>query len=559
MSGDTDFNDLAKMRGLDVVKAQIEEAEKPGPETLPAPITAKTAITAAANSNAEDWGEPQPLVVSHDREPSPVDALSKIILEAVQEVQSFVQSPVEMVATAALGAASTAVQGLVNVERSEGLVGPPSIYTVVLAFSGERKSTLDNRFIAPIRNHEQDEAERCKPQVDAYRADVTAWEAKKRGVAARIEKAIKEGKSTSEAEEQMRDLEASQPKPPRVPSIIHQDSTQEALAHSLATVWPSACLQSSEAGSVFGGHAMSADSRMRTLSMYDTLWDAAPMRVSRRGAGGSYWIKSARLTLSLQCQPGVFEEFLATDRGLSRDIGFLARVLIAAPESMQGTRKFREAPRSWPALSRYTSRLSELLAMPVHVDDDGGLEVTTIKLSPSAKAAWIAFHDRIEGELVTGGSLVDVRDVASKSADNAVRLAAIFQVFEHGVGTIDLPAFEAGARIAEWHLHESRRVFGLLALPAENADATKLDEWLLDYAKTHHVSVVPVAAVQKSGPAKLRGKSDMEAAVAKLAELDRARLVGGQGKAKNIEINPALLAAAVIEVIAVLPQRKAVL
>ena len=68
------------------------------------------------------------------------------------------------------------------------------------------------------------------------------------------------------------------------------------------------------------------------------------------------------------------------------------------------------------------------------ITDDGALSPAPMSLAPDAKAAWIAFHDTIERELASGGELFDVRDVASKSADNAARLAALFQIFEHGLG-----------------------------------------------------------------------------------------------------------------------------
>ena len=63
------------------------------------------------------------------------------------------------------------------------------------------------------------------------------------------------------------------------------------------------------------------------------------------------------------------------------------------------------------------------------IDDDGILIPPVLPLTADAKAAWVAFNDAIEGELRTGGELYDVRDVASKCADNAVRLAALFQIF----------------------------------------------------------------------------------------------------------------------------------
>jgi putative DNA primase/helicase len=109
--------------------------------------------------------------------------------------------------------------------------------------------------------------------------------------------------------------------------------------------------------------------------------------------------------------------------------------------------------------------------------------------------------------------------------------------------------------------NEARRFFGEVAMPEENAEAAMLDRWLLEYCRKRGVSSVPVSTIQKSGPSKLRGKVALESTVAALTELGRARFVNPQGKAKVVEINPALLAAAVIAVNAVMaqPARKVVL
>lgn len=53
--------------------------------------------------------------------------------------------------------------------------------------------------------------------------------------------------------------------------------------------------------------------------------------------------------------------------------------------------------------------------------------------------------------------------------------------------------------------------------------------------------MVPVSAVQKSGPGGLRSKATMEPALRELEELDRVRVARGIGKAKVIKVNPALL------------------
>lgn len=123
-----------------------------------------------------------------------------------------------------------------------------------------------------------------------------------------------------------------------------------------------------------------------------------------------------------------------------------------------------------------------------------------LSLTAEAKASWVQYHDAIESELASGGELYDVRDVASKTADNAIRLAALFQIFEDACGAVGLDCFESGSRIAAWHLTESRRFLGELALPAELANAARLDRWLIEYCKRERTHLVPIAKLQQAGP-----------------------------------------------------------
>jgi putative DNA primase/helicase len=161
-----------------------------------------------------------------------------------------------------------------------------------------------------------------------------------------------------------------------------------------------------------------------------------------------------------------------------------------------------------------------------------------LSLAPDAKAAWVEYHDAIESELASGGELYDVRDVASKSADNAARLAALFQQFEHGMGgAIGLDSFERASRITAWHLSEARRFFGELALPAELADAARLDSWLIEHCKRERTHLVPTREAQRLGP--IRDKVKLATALRELEELDRVR-VTHEGRRKTIKVNPAL-------------------
>lgn len=504
----------------------------------------ETATTQARALGAGGWPAPLPLVAHVPPEPFPIDALPSCIQAAVREVQGFVQAPMSMVAMSALGAVSVAGQGLVDVKRAEGLQGPTGLFLMCIAPSGERKTTCDRQFTDPIHAYERIALEEKQPLVLDHKAKHSAWEAKKRGLLAKIEALSKEGRSTAAVDRALQGLSREEPIAPLLPRLLYADVTPEALAWGLAKQWPSAAVMSSEAGSIFGAHGMGKDSIMRNLALLNQLWDGAPVRFDRRTSEG-FMVRNGRLTISLQVQEETLREFLRTDDGLARGMGFLARILLAYPESTQGFRLFKDPPSSWPKLTQFKNRLAELLNEPLPIGDDGVLVPVTLTLSADARAAWVEMYNDVERELTTGGKFTDVRDVASKSADNAVRLAALLHVFQHGAtGEIGKDDLQAGARIASWHLHEARRFLGEFAMPRELADAARLDAWLVEVCNRGQTQSVPVSTIQKAGPGRLRGKAALEAAVQQLADLDRARLVR-HGRGKTVVVNPALVATAV--------------
>lgn len=446
----TDFNDLHQLAGADAVRDCIEAAALCG------------------TAGADDWPELQPLIVQIEAQEYPLDALPDAVRCAVQEVAGFVKAPIPLIATSALAALSLAIQAHTDVERAEKLSGPCGLFLLAIADSGERKSTCDGFFTTAIRDYQARKQEAAKPLIQAYKSEHDAWEAQRSGLKEKIKQLSKDGKPSAAQVQQLHDLDADEPTAPRVPRLIYGDATPEALTYALAKQWPSGGVISSEAGSVFGGHGMGSDSVMRNLAALNQLWDGATLPVERRSSE-SFTVRGARLTMALQVQEATIRAFFDSTKGLARGTGFLARFLVSWPQSTQGTRNFTEAPVNWPALATFNARLTAILNRPAPMDDDGALTPAMLTLAPDAKAAWVAFHDAIESELSTVRELYDVRDVASKTADNAARLAALFHTFTGSIGPIDLDAMESAARVTAWHLTEAKRFLGELAMPAELA------------------------------------------------------------------------------------------
>lgn len=464
----TDFNDMAALLGLEAVAKAILGA-----------------ITPDSTDN-DGWPEPLPLTAKIDPEPYPLDALPETLRTAVEEVRAFTKAPIPLVASSAL-----AVQTHADVKRAEKLQGPTGLFLLTVADSGERKSTCDGFFMQAIRDYEAEQAEAAKPLIKDHKAGMEAWEAKRGGIKEKIRQISKAGKPAREQEEALPDLEHDKPEPPRVPRLIYGDATPEALKWNLAKDWPSGGVVSSEAWLVFGAHGMGKDSVMRNLATLNQLWDGVDIATERRTTE-SFTVRGARLTIALQVQEATLRSFFDRSGGLARGMGFLARFLLAWPESTQGYRPYSDPPDTWPALARFNQRIGAILEQAVPIDEDGALSPPVLPLAADTKAAWVMFHDAIESELRSGGELHDVRDVASKTADNAAQIATLFQIFEHGSGgAVGLAAFEGASRIAAWHLHEARRFYGELALPEEQADAARLDCWLLDYCRREKTNIVP--------------------------------------------------------------------
>lgn len=521
-----DFWDVWHERGPDAVRDALQKVRD---------VATVTIVTDEGNH----WPKPQPLTAKIEPEAYPMDALPDTIRKAVEEVAAFVKAPLPLVTGSALGALSLVLQSHCDIKRAERLTGPTGLFMLSIADSGERKTTCDGFFTSAIREYEAEQAELAESLLKDYAAEMAAWNAEREGLLSAIKEAGKNGKDASIKKDDLIELERCKPEPPRIPRLILGDETPENLAYTLAKNWPSAGVVSSEAGVVFGAHGMSKDSVMRNLALLNVLWDGGALPIGRRSSE-SFTVKDVRLTVALQIQEATLRAFFDKSGALARGMGFLARFLVAWPESTQGNRPFTDPPETWPKLAQFHQRITEILNTPEQLKEQGGLDPIMLSFTPAAKAAWIAFHDAIEAELKAGGELYDVRDVASKTADNAARLAALFHGFTYEIGgAVDVDSFESASRIAAWHLSEARRFFGELALPVELANAARLEAWLIDYCKRERTHIIPRREAQRSGP--VRDKDALKNALQELDDLGRARLVM-EGRRKDILINPALLA-----------------
>lgn len=493
------------------------------------------------DSVQEPWQEPHPLAVVSAGIDYPLDSLPPLVRDAVLEVRQFIQAPTALAACCALSALSLSAQGLADVRRASGIAGPISLFMLALADSGERKSAVDAVLMQPIKEFEREQAEAAKPAMVAYRSAYDAWEAKRRGILDSIKQLAKNGDDITTAKYDLEEHDTLKPLPPLVPKLVMQDITAAALVYSLGTRWPSSGIVSPEAGAMFGGHSLSADEIMKTLSLHNSLWSGESVDVARR-ASDSFTVRGARMTIGIAIQPATLREFMHRSGSLARGTGWLARMLVAIPSSTQGQRLFKDPPADWPKVAKLNKRLLELLRMPLpFVGESCELNPPLLDFDADAKAYWVTLHDEFETALRKGGELADLRDSASKAGENVARIAALFHVLESGpVGQIGIDNVERAGALVAWHLNEAARMTSGMAITPQALAASDLDEWLIARCRLTGQGSVSTRDALQRGPSRLRSRVALDAALVELIEARRVR-VADYGARRLIHVNPELL------------------
>lgn len=436
----------------------------------------------------------------------PVDALPPMIRDAVLEVFANIQAPLPLIVSSALGAISLACQNSVNVSRPYGLVSPCSLYVITIAESGERKTTVDSMLMQAIREFERSQLREYDAALIKYQTDLLTWEVQQKEILRLIKKAAKNQQAADTIQQRLADHQSKKPQKPRKVKLIYNDATPAAIKQGMAENSTSIGLISDEAGIVLNGRAMGE------LATINQLWHGTSLQVDR--SEGSFSVDDPRLTLSLMVQPKVFQAYLEVKGEKARDIGLFARCLVAAPYSTQGTRFADNRTPSWEHLPKFQARITEILQQNIADIEQGAFTRQTLSFSWDAKDYWVRIYNDVESQIGLGGYLSDVKDYASKAAENVARVAALFHFFEGNQGDISRDSIDRACRVCDWYLREFKRLFSPpLQIPVEQVDAMLLDTWLWQNYWDRGCTWIKKNDLRQRAPNALRSKSRLDAAL----------------------------------------------
>lgn len=444
----------------------------------------------------EQWAEldrqplPTPVPLLPDTAPPtpyPLDALTYEMRGAVEAIAEHAMVPAAIAGQCVVGAVTHLAQTRVNAWHFKGKPGgaPCSLFMLSLFDSGEGKSSARDLAFKTI-----DEAEKVA------RAEHSRACAEIEAMAAGLK-----GKARDE-------FLAVNPLPPD-PKSQYSDATFEPLAGDFIRGKPAASWDTDEGGQMLGGHSLKADTVAATLGGLTTAFTSGKFERtrSRGNAEGSGVAYNRRLSIHLLAQAVAVAESLSNPLLVGQ--GFLARFLLAAPDSLAGTcfitvESLRRSAYADPRLQAYWARCNEIAASPEHIDPETG-EVAPPVLEPDAEAiqVWVDFRNEIESERGPLGKFAGLKPFAARGAEQALRLAAVLGCFE-GVEHIDADCMRRACMLARYSLAEWLRYTDTDAVDPELKRAAELMAWLRSPKRAAKWREFHANDLGKSGPAAVR-------------------------------------------------------
>ncbi|MEX0279585.1 MAG: YfjI family protein, partial [Arenibacterium sp.] len=420
---------------------------------------------------------PQPLVREIPRgEAYPVHALGPL-RDAVEAVQAATQAPAAIAAQSALSVASLVVQGHADVE---GLAGshPTSLFCLTVAQSGERKSACDKLVMQGIEDVERGQWPDYREAAASHDISLKLWASKR-------DRLVKEagGKKqdvAAAAEADLRNLGVP-PTAPISPIRKTSEPTLEGLIKLFQTGQPSLGLFSDEGGGFLGGHAMNSDNRLKTVAGLSKCWGGDPIDRVRAGDGASI-LYGRRLAMHLMVQPVAARPLLSDP--VANGQGFLARFLITEPPSAIGTRLGDTGARcGGAAIDAVSARINQILLAQLPTKDESPqeLEPRTLPLSQKARQLLFGYYQATEQAQAPGGELEQVRAFASKSPEQAARIAGVLALWSNlEAPEVTGPQMSDAIEIAQFYLGEAKRLSEAATVSAETERADALRWWILE-------------------------------------------------------------------------------
>jgi len=412
--------------------------------------------------------------------------------EVTQSTQAITHAPAELITGVQLSVMSLAAQGVVVFEHSDGRRSPVSLYSIVLAESGERKTAVCNLLQKPIQDFQKKQLKNYEEKINVYEADLQSWAVLNKTITRQIRKNIEKGGDSVSEQEKLRKHYINKPTPPKRPKLLYSDATPEAIIQGLVESIGTSGLISDEGGVIFNGRAMG------NTPLFNQLWDGGIVDVERKGHRLN--VDNARLMALIITQRNELLLFRKKHGARVQGNGFFARCLWSVTTSTQGIRMHQpDVHVDTSVLDKFNKRVEELLEQTL-----AGTTPCVLHFSADAERRFAQYQNEIEQSILTEKGKHDaLPGILSKLPENAVRLATLMHFFYEFKGDeIDVATLNYIFMIMEYYYQQAVNIL-TASLSSDEEDAKRLWEWLM----TGHFSTstsVAKSEIRRYAPYQLR-------------------------------------------------------
>ncbi|GAB3781418.1 YfjI family protein [Dyella agri] len=382
----------------------------------------------------------------------PIASLTPNLSKAALELADIVACTDIIAGTSILNAANVAICGKASWKHpATGKFHPSTLYSMIFAVSGDRKTTADNLACSPIYEEETQNILKHAESIKAFKSAHTTWSSIHAGLKNRIKKLTREGKDTTDAEAEAEAHAALEPNEPRLRRLIRQDITKRAIYEALEGDGATAAFMVDE------GQILLEGDIMRHLGVLNKIWDGAAILTYDRAKHDTIIVRNPRACISIMVQPTVFNKFLQRHGAITHGSGHFARYLFARSPSIQGYRHTNAINTGLIDLVPFHHRITALLQLDA--GEVAPMQHALLEFDEQAKIEWFQIAYKVEADLKPGSFLSDIGDFASKYMDIVGRIATTMHVFDDVPGKISVDTLLRAEAIACWHLNEYKAIF----------------------------------------------------------------------------------------------------
>ena len=431
--------------------------------------------------------EPPIPFVSYDLPEFPTQVLPRWLQEFVRALAHATQTPEDLAGLLVHTGLATAMAKKVRVWIRQGYTEPVNLYAVVTMPPGSRKSPVFEAVMHPVQRHEEMLIQQKAPEIAKAEMRYNV----KKGVvqraqteASREENATKREKLTEAAEALA--VELLNMLPPEKPRLITDDTTPERLASLLCAQNGRMAVLSPEGGETFAGMsgrytAQKGKNQLlgQNFGVYLKGFSGDTIRVDRVGRPAEC-VRRPALTVGITIQPDVLQGL--QDQAQFRGRGLLGRFLYGLPPVLLGRRQTKVNPMPSHVAEAYLTNMTELLELPLPLDDDGNVKEHRLYFSPEAQKEFDKFEAWVEPLLDQFGLLGHMTDWGGKFVGNVARIIGLLHCAKHRCVPWEVPVahetVQHAITLGKYLMAHARAAYGQMGADQAVEDAKYMLDWL---------------------------------------------------------------------------------